>query len=163
MSGVNGLAPAHLVAFLEQACIPPTFIAPGVPMPTVPSAAAAIGVQERQILKTLLFCSRDGHCVVAVASGTLRVDRQLLAVASGVANLRIAPADLVLAVTGFPAGGVAPVGFATRIPVVVDAAVMDLPIAYGGGGHKSLLLQIEPMQIVRANDALVASISVLSD
>lgn len=160
MSDVSALAPAHLMSFLEREGIPPVFVAPGVPMPTVPSAAAAIGVKERQILKTLLFCSRDGDCVVAIACGPKKVDRQRLADVSGIANLRVASPDQVLAVTGFPAGGVAPVGFATEVPVVVDEAVMELAVAFGGGGCESLLLQIDPVQIVRVNNAQVASITI---
>jgi Cys-tRNA(Pro) deacylase len=160
MSEAKDLAPTHLVALLEQEDIPATFLAPGVPMPTVPSAAAAIGVEERQILKTLLFCAKDDRCVVAVACGTRRVDRQRLAEVSGIAGLRVAAPNQVLAVTGYPAGGVAPIGFVTRAPVVVDEAVMELPVAFGGGGHESLLLQIDPAQIVRLNKAQVASITV---
>jgi Cys-tRNA(Pro) deacylase len=159
-ANAHALAPAHLVEFLRKAGIPATSIAPGVPMPTVPSAAAAIGVDERQILKTLLFCAKDGRCIIAVACGTKRVDRQRLAEVSGIAGLRVAPPDQVFSATGYPAGGVAPVGFATQVPVVVDEAVLELPISYGGGGHESLLLQIDPAQIVRVNNARVALITV---
>jgi Cys-tRNA(Pro) deacylase len=159
MSDVSELAPAHLISFLEREGIPTTFLAPGVPMPTVPSAAQAIGVAERQILKTLLFCAMDDRCVIAIACGTNKVDRQRLADVSGVANLRVASPDQVLAVTGYPAGGVAPVGLVADIPVVVDEAVTKLSVAFGGGGHKSLLLQIDPAQIVRVNSAKIAPIT----
>lgn len=163
MNDVRDRVPAHLVEYMEKMGIPAAFLAPGVPMPTVPSAAAAIGVEERQILKTLLFCAKDGRCVVAVACGTRRVDRGRLADVSGVANLRVATPEQVLTVTGYPAGGVAPIGFVTAAPVVVDEAVMELPVAYGGGGHESLLLQIDPAQVLHFNDALVASITVQED
>ena len=162
MSDISELAPAHLLTCLELHGIPATFLAPGVPMPTVPSAAAAIGVEERQILKTLIFCAKDGRCIIAIACGTNKVDRQRLTDMTGIANLRVAPLEQVRNETGYPAGGVAPVGFATRIPVVVDEAVMSLAVAYGGGGHESLLLQIDPVHIVRVNDALVAPITFLS-
>lgn len=160
MNEAKELAPTHLVALLQREGIPASFLAPGIPMPTVPSAAAAIGVAERQILKTLLFCAKDGRCVVAVACGTKRVDRQRLAEVSGVTGLHVASSDQVLAVTGYPAGGVAPVGFVTQVPAVVDEAVMELPVAFGGGGHESLLLQIDPAQIVRLNDAQIAAITI---
>lgn len=159
MSESKELAPSHLIELLERESIPATFLAPGIPMPTVPSAAAAIGVEERQILKTLLFCAREGQCVVAIACGTIKVDRQRLAHESGVASLRVASPEQVLAATGYPAGGVAPVGFKSQIPVVVDEAVLELDLAYGGGGHEWLLLQIDPAEIVRVNRAKVAAIT----
>jgi prolyl-tRNA editing enzyme YbaK/EbsC (Cys-tRNA(Pro) deacylase) len=64
----------------------------------------------------------------------------------------------VEAITGYPAGGVAPIGLATGVPVIVDAAVAALPIAFAGGGREHLLLRITPADIVRLNGAIVAAI-----
>src|SRR5688572_10347881 len=44
-------------------------IEPGVPTPTVPEAAIALGVDQRQIIKSLLFASKRGEVVLAVLSG----------------------------------------------------------------------------------------------
>jgi prolyl-tRNA editing enzyme YbaK/EbsC (Cys-tRNA(Pro) deacylase) len=62
-------------------------------------------------------------------------------------------------VTGFPAGGVAPVGLPTSIPVIVDAATAALSFAYGGGGHEHLLLRVQISDVIRCNSALVADIT----
>ena len=154
----TNLAPQHLQDFLTRHAIAADFISPGVPMPTVPAAAAAIGVPEEWILKTVLFANRRGDYVVAVANGSRRIDRGLLGTASGIADLKVAAPDEVLAVTGFPAGGVAPVGLPPDLIVVVDSGVAELPVAYGGGGHEELLLRISPAVIIRLNQALIASI-----
>ncbi|MGH2614017.1 MAG: aminoacyl-tRNA deacylase [Thermomicrobiales bacterium] len=151
------MAPPHLLAFIRQHAIDAEFIAPGVPMPTVSSAAAAIGVPEEQILKTLLFAS-DGAFVVAIANGTRRVDRKRLAEASGLARPRAASPDVVHDITGYPAGGVAPIGLPDGLSVVVDTDVAALPSAYGGGGREDLLLRISPADIIRLNKALVRQI-----
>jgi Cys-tRNA(Pro) deacylase len=151
-------APLHLLAFLEDHAVDHEILAPGVPMPTVPAAAAAIGVGVEQILKTLLFDDRDGGFVVAIACGTGRVDRARLAAVSGSGKLRVADAPDVLRVTGFPAGGVAPLALPHHLPVVVDSAVMELPVAWGGAGREELLLRVAPADIVRLNIATVAEI-----
>lgn len=151
-------APPHLVAFLSENRVSARFVAPGVPMPTVESAAAAIGVPEEQILKTLLFVGDDGRYVVAIASGSRRISRALLADASGISRARAAKPESVLEVTGYPAGGVAPLALASGVPVIVDEAVISLPVAYGGGGTEHLLLRLDPADIVRLNGATVASI-----
>jgi Cys-tRNA(Pro) deacylase len=127
-------------------------------MPTVPAAAAAIGVPEDQILKTLLFVGSDGQYVVAIACGTKRISRDLLAQASGIARPRPAGPDAVARVTGYPAGGVAPIGLTVDVPVVVDSRVETLPVAFGGAGREDLLLRIDPQDVIRLNRALVASI-----
>jgi Cys-tRNA(Pro) deacylase len=151
-------APQHLVAFLAEHGVDHEVVAPGVPMTTVPSAAAAIGVEVERILKTLLFDGRNGGFVVAIACGTGRVDRARLAAVSGAAKLRVAEAGDVLRVTGYPAGGVAPLALPPHLPVIVDAAVMDLPVAWGGAGREELLLRVAPSDIVRLNNAMVADI-----
>jgi Cys-tRNA(Pro) deacylase len=127
-------------------------------MPTVPAAAAAIGVDVAQVLKTLLFEDRKGGFVVAIACGTGRVDRARLAAATESAKLRVADAPDVLRVTGYPAGAVAPLALPPELPVVVDAAVMELPVAWGGAGREELLLRISPADIVRLNNATIAEI-----
>jgi Cys-tRNA(Pro) deacylase len=151
-------APPHLVAYLAEHGVDCEIVAPGVPMPTVPAAAAAIGVEVSQILKTLLFDDRNGGFVVAIACGTGRVDRARLAAVSGAAKLRVADAPDVLRVTGYPAGGVAPLALPPHLPVIVDAAVMEQPVAWGGAGREELLLRVAPADIVRLNNATVADI-----
>ncbi len=151
-------APPHLLAFLAEHGVDHEIVAPGVPMPTVPAAAAAMGVGVEQILKTLLFDDRNGGFVVAIACGTGRVDRARLAAVSGSGKLRVADAPDVLRVTGFPAGGVAPLALPPDLQVIVDSAVIELKVAWGGAGREELLLRVAPSDIVRLNNATVAEI-----
>lgn len=149
----------RLIAFLRKQAIAAELIEPGVPMPTVPLAAAAIGVEEAQIIKSLLFRDVTGGCVLAIASGTARIDRQLLSNASGLVKLRLADPETVRAVTGFPAGGVSPVGHATAVPVVIDRRATELETVYGGGGTEDVLLQIRTSDIIRITNATIADIT----
>ena len=151
-------APPHLLQFLEEHAVDYEVVAPGVPMPTVPAAAAAIGVGVDQILKTLLFQDKAGEFVVAIACGTGRVDRARLAEAAGTGKLRVADAADVLRITGYPAGGVAPLALPTELPVIMDSAVAALPVAFGGAGREDLLLRVSPADVVRLNNASVADI-----
>ena len=150
--------PPQLLVFLIEHGIAADFVAPGVPMPTVLAAAAAIGVPETRILKTLLFTADDGAHVIAIANGVRRVSRALLAQASGLTRPRAASPETVFAVTGYPAGGVAPLGLPKGLPVVVDERVAMLPLAYGGGGREDLLLRLDPADLIRLNHAVVARI-----
>lgn len=152
------LAPPHLRDFLERHGVEAEFVAPGVPMPTVASAAAAINVPEGLILKTLLFAGDEGAFVVAIANGTHRVNKKLLADATGITRPRAAHPDEVARVTGYEAGGVSPLALPPDVPVVVDELTAALPYAFGGGGREELLLRVRPSDIVRLQNALVASI-----
>jgi prolyl-tRNA editing enzyme YbaK/EbsC (Cys-tRNA(Pro) deacylase) len=154
----NGV-PGHLLDFISTRCLEVDFVAPGASMPSVPLAAQAIGVPEDQILKTLLFAGDDGDFVVVIANGTRRIDHNRLARVAAMRNPRPAKPVDVVAVTGFPAGGVAPIGLPESIPVIVDAATAALSFAYGGGGQEHLLLRVRISDVIRCNNALVADIA----
>lgn len=133
-------------------------VAPGVPTPTVPDAAIALGVSESQIVKSLLFADRDGRVVLALVSGSARVNRDRLAMSAGVGKLKLADPNVVLARTGYPAGGTPPVGHVERLTVIVDRGVMDHEVVFGGGGAHDLLLRVTPAEIVRCTAAKVDDI-----
>lgn len=133
-------------------------VAPGVPTPTVPDAANALGVSEDQIVKSLLFADRDGRVVLAVVPGSARVNRDRLTASANFGKLKLAPPDLVLARTGYPAGGTPPVGHIERLTVIVDRGVMEQTVVFGGGGAPDLLLRITPAEILRCTDAKVDDI-----
>jgi Cys-tRNA(Pro) deacylase len=134
-------------------------IEPGVPTPTVPDAARALGVEERQIIKSLLFAAKSGDLVLAVLCGSSKVSRQRLRAVTGLSGVELADPAVVLQRTGYPAGGTPPVGHLSKLDVVIDAGVMELPVVYGGGGRVDALLRIRPVEIVRVTQAKVADIA----
>lgn len=149
---------SRLRAYIAEHAIDAEIVAPGVPMPTVPLAAAAIGVPDEQIIKSVLFVAKDGRLVLAIASGTSRIDRNRLGEVLGMTKLTLADPGTVLDATGFPAGGVCPIGHATNIPVVMDRKVLSLPWVFGGAGSEETLLKISPDIVRLLTGATVADI-----
>jgi prolyl-tRNA editing enzyme YbaK/EbsC (Cys-tRNA(Pro) deacylase) len=122
---------------------------------TVPLAAAALGVETERIIKSLLLLVRlpgggdNPQPVLVISNGERRVDYRAVAARFGVSRKKVelAPADVVLALFGYPAGGVPPFGHRTLVPVILDVAVLALPggdtaTVYGGGGDDSTMLEI---------------------
>jgi prolyl-tRNA editing enzyme YbaK/EbsC (Cys-tRNA(Pro) deacylase) len=144
--------------YLRAASVDFEILTPGKSMPTVPLAAAAIGVDEAQILKSLLFEGKDGSVVLVVASGGFPVDPTAVAEASGLIQPRLAKSGKVLELTGYPAGGVPPVGHATQIKTLIDNRVMQLDVAYGGGGSEHVLLRIRPIDILQLTGGQIVSV-----
>jgi prolyl-tRNA editing enzyme YbaK/EbsC (Cys-tRNA(Pro) deacylase) len=132
-------------------------IRPGVPTPTVAAAAAALGVRNDQILKSLVF-TNGSDFVLAIACGLSRVSAVKLEAAAGYASLKLAKPPVVLERTGYPVGAMPPVAHATSLTVIMDARVADLDIAIAGGGHIDALLRISPAEIMRCTGATVADI-----
>ncbi len=145
--------------------------------PTVPAAAAALGVAPDQIIKTLLFTVRgnaqgtDGEgappaLVVVISHGERRVDKALLAAHLGVSrkSINLATPPLVLERTGYAVGGVPPFGHATPLPVLLDAAVADAAARfgghlYGGGGDDHTMLQLTLDDLMRLCTPTVLALS----
>ena len=89
---------------------------------TVKDAAVAVGCQESEIAKAIVFVA-DGDPIVCVASGRHRIDTDKLADALDVAEVRQAAAEEVRAATGFAIGGVPPFGH--DLPVLFDEALLE--------------------------------------
>ena len=100
---------------------------------TVAEAAAALGVAEAQIAKSLVFVA-DGEPVLAVLSGPDRLDPARLALHVGAGRVTRADADVVRQATGFPIGGVSPVGHADGLRVVVDRGLEPYPVVWAAAG-----------------------------
>jgi Cys-tRNA(Pro) deacylase len=152
---VNAL---DLADFIRAQGLDAEMVAPGVEMPTVDAAAAALDVPPERIFKSILFQAKDGACVMAVACGKARVDAKKLEALTGLARLRLASPEVALAVTGYPAGGTPPVGHRERFPVVVDTRVAAQPWGWAGGGRKELMVRIASADIVRLTGARVADV-----
>jgi prolyl-tRNA editing enzyme YbaK/EbsC (Cys-tRNA(Pro) deacylase) len=122
---------------------------------TVAEAATALGVEQGQIAKSIVFVM-DGEPVVVVASGRHRIDNDKVCVALDCAEGRIASSDEVRAATGFGIGGVPPIGHG--LPVVFDSALLDYEVIYAAGGDGNTLFAVQPRQLAGSVHALVASV-----
>ncbi len=150
--------PQGLVAAIRAAGFAVELFESDTPMPTVPAAAGAIGVDERLILKTLLFQDKAGNLVRVIASGPDRIDRKRIAELAGIGNPSLAPAEVVLATTGWPPGGVAPVGCRDSILTLIDDRVLEHDRVYGGGGTEHTLIGLSPTDIVTITNGQIANL-----
>jgi prolyl-tRNA editing enzyme YbaK/EbsC (Cys-tRNA(Pro) deacylase) len=136
-------------------------VSPGTPMPTVRLAAAAVGCSVDQIVKTVVFTTRDHRPVIAIANGARRIDRALLADAAAVQSLRLAAPDFVLHVTGFPAGGVSPLGIRDcEAPIYLDLAVLEQATVFAGAGTEDDLVELRTADLLRLQTVKVSAITV---
>jgi prolyl-tRNA editing enzyme YbaK/EbsC (Cys-tRNA(Pro) deacylase) len=145
------LATADLARFIAQNGIAAALLTPLTGTPTVTAAAMALGVNERQIIKSLVFLVREDPLLV-IASGTGLIDRRVLAerFGTGKKQVRLADAATVLRLTGYPVGGVPPFGHLIAVPVLLDKSIGKWDVVYGGGGDERTLLRISPAELASA-------------
>ena len=123
---------------------------------TAEDAAAAIGVEVGQIVKSLVF-AREGEPVLALVSGANRADEALLAEAFG-GPVGRASAEQVRERTGFAIGGVPPVGHLAPLETVVDEDLLRYPVVWAAAGTPTDVFAIAPDDLVRVTDGRVVSL-----
>jgi Cys-tRNA(Pro) deacylase len=122
---------------------------------TAHDAAAAVGCDVAQIVKSLVF-DAAGSMVVALTSGANRVDTAALARAVGVDRLDRADAERVREVTGFPIGGVPPFGHRQPVPCWVDEDLLVHDQVWAAAGTPRHVFPLPPTELVRLTGATVA-------
>jgi Cys-tRNA(Pro)/Cys-tRNA(Cys) deacylase len=102
---------------------------------------------------TLAFRRTGGQYVLAALRGGDRLDYGRLATGLAVRRSDLTSADL--AEMGFLPGGVGPVAPRPGPRVVLDSAVLALPVVYCGAGRPDRTLEVAPPALVRAVAAAV--------
>ena len=123
---------------------------------TAQDAAAAIGVEVGQIVKSLVF-ARDGAPVLALVSGANRADEQRLAEAFG-GPVDRASAEDVRAWTGYAIGGIPPVGHAQPLETVLDEDLLRYAVVWAAAGTPTDVFAISPDDLVRVTDGRVVQL-----
>ena len=115
---------------------------------TAAEAAAALGCEQGAIVKSLVFLA-DGDPVLILASGAHQVDTIKVAALLGVATVARADADTVRSVTGFPIGGVAPVGHPDPLGTLVDIALQRYDVVWAAAGTPHTVFQTNYAELLR--------------
>jgi prolyl-tRNA editing enzyme YbaK/EbsC (Cys-tRNA(Pro) deacylase) len=124
---------------------------------TAADAAAAIGCDVGQIVKSLIFAV-DGSVVLAYVSGANQLDEAKLAAAAGGAQCSRVDADAVRLATGFPIGGVPPFGHTTDLRVFIDPDLLQYEEIWAAAGTWTDVFALTPDQLVAASGGLVTDL-----
>jgi len=120
---------------------------------TALDAAAAVGCDVAQIVKSLIF-SVGGEIVLALTSGKNRVDTAALAAAAGGERCDRADADQVREVTGYAIGGVPPFGHATPVRSFFDPELLAYDTVWAAAGTPRHVFPIEPQKLLELTGAI---------
>jgi prolyl-tRNA editing enzyme YbaK/EbsC (Cys-tRNA(Pro) deacylase) len=110
---------------------------------TAPEAAAAVGCEVGQIVKSLVFM-RDGEPVIVLCAGDRRVGSKRL-------GLRTATADEARAGTGFAIGGIPPLGHDRALETLIDSSLRRFDTVWCAAGTPHAVFEA-------ATEALFAAI-----
>jgi prolyl-tRNA editing enzyme YbaK/EbsC (Cys-tRNA(Pro) deacylase) len=117
------------------------------PTRTSAEAAAAIGCTVAEIAKSIVFRgAASGEAVIVVASGANRVSEAKVAARVGEALAR-ADADFVREATGYAIGGVAPLGHAKPVKLLLDEDLRRFGKVWAAGGTPFSVFPLTPEEL----------------
>ena len=123
-----------------------------------PEAAAALGVDARRVLKTLVV-DVDGALAVAVLPVGERLDLRAAAAALGGRRAALADPQRAQKATGYVVGGISPFGQRRALPTAVDASALDHTTVLVSAGRRGLDVELAPGDLVRLSGAVVAPVA----
>ena len=124
----------------------------------VHEASLASGVNLGELVKSIVFLNQDSKPLIAVVLGDQNISRHKLQECSGSKSVRLAPDDIAEAMTGYPTGGIPPVGHRRRLPVFIDPRVMLRQYVWAGGGCRTKLVKLKTADVARLSNATVCDI-----
>jgi prolyl-tRNA editing enzyme YbaK/EbsC (Cys-tRNA(Pro) deacylase) len=129
---------------------------------TAEEAAAAVGAELGQIVKSLVFVAPDAEGalepVICLVSGPNRVDLARLAAVTGDADVRRATASEARELTGFTIGGIPPIGHARPVRVVMDPDLGRFQVVWAAAGTATAVFPVPPATLRMLSNAHVAPI-----
>jgi len=132
---------------------------------TAQDAAAAVGAELGQIVKSLVFVvsREDGGLepVVCLVSGRNRVDLARLAAVTGEQDIRRATAREAYELTGFSIGGIPPIGFERTMRVIMDPDLGRYPTVWAAAGLPTAVFEVPPATLRILSNASVSPIAEL--
>jgi len=107
-------------------------------------SAKQLGVDEHEVVKTLVFETDQEKPLLVLMHGDRQVSAKNLARHMGVKSAEPASADKAAKWTGYQFGGTSPFGTRTPMPAYIEKTIFDLKKIYINGGKRGFLVEIKP-------------------
>jgi Cys-tRNA(Pro)/Cys-tRNA(Cys) deacylase len=148
---------ARAAAALEASGIPHTITRHGR-VGSLEEAAAARGVEPRDIVKTLVVRRAEDDYLFVLVPGGREISWPKLRALLGVNRMSMPEAATARDVTGYERGTITPFGSTTAWPVVADATIAGRPVSIGAGAH-GVAATVQADDLVRVLGAQVADVT----
>ena len=129
---------------------------------TAEEAAAAVGAELGQIVKSLVFVApaedETLEPILCLISGPNRVDLARLAAVTGEPDVRRATAIEARDLTGYSIGGIPPIGHPRTLRVIMDPDLGRFQVVWAAAGTPTAVFPVPPATLRMLSNATVAPI-----
>lgn len=128
------------------------------PVRSLEEAAAARGVEPRDIVKTLVVRRGEGDHLFVLVPGDRQISWPKLRALLGVSRLSLPDAAAARDATGYERGTITPFGSLVAWPVVADERALGREVSLGAGAH-GVAATVHGDALVAALGATVADVT----
>ncbi|AOY91641.1 aminoacyl-tRNA deacylase [Cupriavidus sp. USMAA2-4] len=107
-------------------------------------SARQLGVPEHDVVKTLIMEDERAQPLVVLMHGDCSVSTKNLARQIGCKSVQPCKPEVAQRHSGYLVGGTSPFGTRKRMPVYVEASVLELERIYINGGKRGYLVSLAP-------------------
>lgn len=119
-----------------------------------------LGVDEHQVVKTLVMESEDGEPLIVLMHGDRQVSTKALARVLGMKRIVPCRPEVAERHTGYRVGGTSPFGTRRKLRVYVEGSILGLPRIYINGGSRGFLVALDPSALTRVLDAAPVAVAI---
>jgi len=121
-------------------------------------SAAALGVDEHAVVKTLVMEDEAKRPLIVLMHGDREVSTKNLARQIGVKRVEPCGPEVAQRHSGYQLGGTSPFGTRNALPVYVEKTILELPKIYINGGRRGFLVGIDPNALARVLKATLVEV-----
>lgn len=111
-------------------------------------SARELGVDEHQVIKTLVMEDELGRPLVVLMHGDREVSTKELARTLGVKTILPCSPETAQKHTGYQVGGTSPFGTRKTLPIYMETTILSLERIYLNGGKRGFLIGLTPQAVV---------------
>jgi len=124
------------------------------------SVARALGYNECQMIKTLIFELHTGERILVMVGGDQNIVSGLLKKAVGSRNIKMASLEAVKETTGYEVGSIPPFSWQPEgFRTFLDVSLMNEPVLGVGTGQWGHEILITPENLVKASGAILVNLT----
>ncbi len=116
-------------------------------------SARQLGVDEHHVIKTLVMKDEQNKPLIILMHGDRKVSTKNLARQASRKSIEPCAPDEAQRHTGYLIGGTSPFGTKKKMPVYVEASILELPLIYINGGRRGFLVSLPPALLPTLLDA----------
>jgi len=121
-------------------------------------SAAALGVDEHAVVKTLVMEDEAKRPLIVLMHGDREVSTKNLARQIGVKRVEPCGPEVAQRHSGYQVGGTSPFGTRKALPIYVEKTILELPKIYINGGRRGFLVGIDPNALARVLKATLVEV-----